>query len=351
MTSPSSTAGKASHAQSSASLDSSLRLLKALPQLLLIAHRDGRFLFHSDSVNALLSSKRIVVEEGRLKQIGQLRQPRLAELLTQAGTERAIHVALWFTDPLMTGVLHLAPLPTELSHAEWPVDATLLSVDINQPTLTQAARIDALTYESRLSQSERHVLMLLSDGMGVTEAARFLGLQVSTLRSHVRNLLGKTQAASLNQLLTWVGSAENLPFKKLEKPAEQVGRPASSDAHITDSATTDRARAVRSALELFESIPMPKLLVNLGLPVRTFERLEAGDPVKFSATAFATVLAAERILGMSTRVLGSKAAAEAWLVSPALALQGRTPFELLAEPGEVRVLEDLLVRLDYGVYA
>ncbi|CAM3692161.1 hypothetical protein [Roseateles saccharophilus] len=44
--------------------------------------------------------------------------------------------------------------------------------------------------------------------MTVEHAARHPCLQLSTLRSHVRHLLGKTQAPSLMQLLRWTGSAQ-----------------------------------------------------------------------------------------------------------------------------------------------
>jgi DNA-binding NarL/FixJ family response regulator len=47
--------------------------------------------------------------------------------------------------------------------------------------------------------------------MTVEASAQQLGVCLSTLRSHVRNLLGKTQASSLMQLLRWVGSGQALP--------------------------------------------------------------------------------------------------------------------------------------------
>ena len=87
----------------------------------------------------------------------------------------------------------------------------LLVVQVDQPALTQSARIDALTRQCHFSPAERHVLMLLADGMTVEIAARHLGLQLSTVRSHVRNLLGKSQSPSLMQLLRWTGSAASLP--------------------------------------------------------------------------------------------------------------------------------------------
>jgi len=103
----------------------------------------------------------------------------------------------------------LAAARAALPLAPW--HAVLLALHLDQPALTQAARIDALTRQCRLSQAERQVLLLLADGDPVDAVARHLGLCVSTVRSHVRNLLGKTQAPSLMQLLRWTGSAQALP--------------------------------------------------------------------------------------------------------------------------------------------
>ena len=91
--------------------------------------------------------------------------------------------------------------------ADWPEGCLLLMVHLDQPGLTQSARIEALCRQCRLTHTERYVLMLLADGQAVEAAARQLGLRISTLRTHVRHLLGKTEAPSLMQLLRWLGSA------------------------------------------------------------------------------------------------------------------------------------------------
>lgn len=56
------------------------------------------------------------------------------------------------------------------------------------------------------------------------------------------------------------------------------------------------------------------------------------------------------IMGRAVEIFGSKAAAEAWLLRPAIALDQRRPIELLSSPIGVAAVEDLLTRLDYGVY-
>jgi len=56
------------------------------------------------------------------------------------------------------------------------------------------------------------------------------------------------------------------------------------------------------------------------------------------------------ILAKATAVLGSKDEAEQWLQRPAIGLAQRRPIDLLATPAGVEMVEDLLERMEYGVY-
>lgn len=187
-------------------------VLSALPQPLLVLRPDRRLLFCNTSAEHLFTDKLGQVRSEHLMSLGQLDAPHLGELLTQAALGTSSHIGLWFTPSLATGWLHTAPLAPAIAQAcDWPLQSVLLAVHLDQPALTQAARIDALTRQCRLSQAERHVLLLLADGEPVDATSRHLGLCISTVRSHVRSLLGKTQAPNLMQLLRWTGSAQTLP--------------------------------------------------------------------------------------------------------------------------------------------
>jgi DNA-binding CsgD family transcriptional regulator len=188
------------------------QVLGALPQPLLVLLPDRRLLFVNASAEHLVAEGLWQSRSEHLMSLGQLDAQRLGELLALAAAGSSSRTGLWFTPSLETGWLHAAPLPPAIAWASgWPDHCVLLAIHLDQPVLTQAARIDALTRKCRLSQAERHVLMLLADGEPVEAASRHLGLCVSTVRSHVRNLLGKTQAPSLMQLLRWTGSAQMLP--------------------------------------------------------------------------------------------------------------------------------------------
>jgi putative toxin-antitoxin system antitoxin component (TIGR02293 family) len=49
--------------------------------------------------------------------------------------------------------------------------------------------------------------------------------------------------------------------------------------------------------------------------------------------------------------LGTQAEAEQWLEHPAIGLNQRRPIDLLGTPAGVALVEDYLLRLEFGVYA
>lgn len=190
----------------------SQHVLGALPQPLLVVRPDRRQLFANASAAHLLAQGLGQVRADHLMSLGQLDAPQLGELLARAAAGSSSRTGLWFAPGLATGWLHAAPLAPAIAEAtDWPQPSVLLALHLDQPALTQAARIDALTRQCRLSQAERQVLLLLADGEPVEATSRHLGLCVSTVRSHVRNLLGKTRAPSLMQLLRWTGCGQPLP--------------------------------------------------------------------------------------------------------------------------------------------
>lgn len=187
-------------------------VLFALPLPLMILLADRRVVFCNEAARLLTAEKLGQVQSNQLMSLGQLDTARLGELVSMAASGSGSRTGLWFTPSLATGWLHLAPLASGAAQVSGcPPRSVMLAVHLDQPALTQAARIDALAGRFQLTRAERHVLLLLADGEPVQAASRHLGLAVSTVRSHVRNLLGKTQAASLMQLLRWTGSAAPLP--------------------------------------------------------------------------------------------------------------------------------------------
>jgi DNA-binding CsgD family transcriptional regulator len=169
-----------------------VRILGGLPQPLMVLQDDGSLVYVNPRAEQVFDRRHAWQLNGRLMHLGQLDTQTLVCLLGRA--------------------LHLAKLGSELAQAgEWGPDHLLLTLHIDQPQVSQSARLEALCHQYRISNTERYVLMLLADGQVVDSVARQLDIQVSTLRTHVRHLLEKTHATSLMQLLCWLGSAAATP--------------------------------------------------------------------------------------------------------------------------------------------
>ena len=187
------------------------QILHGLPLALMALLPDRRLVYVNERAERFFEDLKACRMGERLMGVGQLKANRIEALVRLAASGSAASEGLWFAEGLRTGSLEILRIePWLLRSADWPADCLLLSVHMDEPALTQAARIDAVCQQCRLTATERYVLMLLADGMAVETVARHLDLQVSTLRSHVRNLLGKTQAHSLMELVRWTGSVAYL---------------------------------------------------------------------------------------------------------------------------------------------
>lgn len=186
---------------------SAWQMLERLPQAVLLIAEARRVVASNRRAQRMLADGQLQLADDVLTQLAQLGAAQLDRLQCGVALTGSFDCGVWFGAPLATGWLHACDVaePGAAGHM------TQLVIQIDQPALTQGARIDAMAQQCRISPTERHVLMLLADGMTVEQVARHLGLQLSTVRSHVRNLLGKTQAPTLMQLLRWTGSAQALP--------------------------------------------------------------------------------------------------------------------------------------------
>jgi putative toxin-antitoxin system antitoxin component (TIGR02293 family) len=63
-----------------------------------------------------------------------------------------------------------------------------------------------------------------------------------------------------------------------------------------------------------------------------------------------TESARSAVLAKATRVFGSCAEADAWLVRPAIGLEQQRPVDLLTTPEGLEAVMTFLTRLEYGVY-
>ena len=96
--------------------------------------------------------------------------------------------------------------------------------------------------------------------------------------------------------------------------------------------------------------PQAVLERGIGVSLRTSQRfkLTPGKPLSPEQSGRAWKFA--EILAKATKVLGSQEEAEQWLERPAMALDQQRPIDLLATPAGAKLVETLLVRIEYGVY-
>ena len=88
----------------------------------------------------------------------------------------------------------------------------------------------------------------------------------------------------------------------------------------------------------------------VGVSIRTVQR-RTGSPQKpLSQDQSGRAWKFAEVLTTATRIFGSQSEAEKWLTAPAVALDQRRPVDLLSSPAGVEMVEQLLGRLEYGVY-
>jgi putative toxin-antitoxin system antitoxin component (TIGR02293 family) len=89
----------------------------------------------------------------------------------------------------------------------------------------------------------------------------------------------------------------------------------------------------------------------IGMSHRTYQRHTSTNVKQLNPEQSGRTWKLAEILTKAVSVFGSKEEAEQWLERPAIGLNQRKPIDLLATPAGVELVEDFLVRLEYGVYA
>ncbi|EMX8447924.1 DUF2384 domain-containing protein [Pseudomonas aeruginosa] len=112
--------------------------------------------------------------------------------------------------------------------------------------------------------------------------------------------------------------------------------------------------ALDDVLRLVETV---ELLKNksvhsriIGMTDRTLRRRAKTQHTALTSEQSAKVWRFAEILAKAEDVLGSREAAERWLVKPLFGFVGRTPLDLLSNSYGERILEDVLGRIEFCVY-
>jgi putative toxin-antitoxin system antitoxin component (TIGR02293 family) len=96
-------------------------------------------------------------------------------------------------------------------------------------------------------------------------------------------------------------------------------------------------------------VPMEKLVPKLGISKATLHRRKATG--KLDPAESERVVRFARLMGKAVEVLESEQHARQWLTSPQIGLGGAVPLDYAETEVGAREVEDLLGRIEYGVYS
>ena len=122
----------------------------------------------------------------------------------------------------------------------------------------------------------------------------------------------------------------------------------------------DRVTAARRGITVAEavetmrtwSVPVAQFAAILGCSERTWARVRGGSPdVLLPVTTSDRLLRTLRVLTHAGAVFDDEADARAWMSAPNAALGGESPLSLLDTDQGVRTVDEVLTRLQFGVYA
>lgn len=121
------------------------------------------------------------------------------------------------------------------------------------------------------------------------------------------------------------------------------------DVHEIIAARLSR-RALRHVVEHTRSLRQDDVADAVGMSVRTIQRLADKPEELLTKEQSSRVWKFAEVLARASEVFGGREEAERWLMSPALALSRHRPIELLTTSAGCELVEQLLGRLEYGVY-
>ena len=122
--------------------------------------------------------------------------------------------------------------------------------------------------------------------------------------------------------------------------AERAATFAASSARVEPATLDDLSRHGYSEEEIF----------SLVVPKRTLARRKAANEA-LTVEETDKALRLERIAVQAERVFGEPEKAQRWLRKPKRELKGETPLAYLASEAGARVIEEMLFRIEHGIFA
>lgn len=161
----------------------------------------------------------------------------------------------------------------------------------------------------------------------------------------MRSALKKTKAPKAKPSPGVVESYLRGSSDKAGKAASQSLGPAKMIEQVQGGLRVQELDDLRDSLE----IPMEKLASKLGISKATLHRRKARG--RLGPAESERVVRLARLMGKAAKVLGGIEAARQWLNSPQFGLGGAVPLDYADTEIGAREVENLLGRIEYGVYS
>jgi len=111
-------------------------------------------------------------------------------------------------------------------------------------------------------------------------------------------------------------------------------------------------QALGSFVESFALLPKAAVLAAIGVHERTYQRIRKDQTrARLDSKVTDGIFKLDELRKLAVEVLGSEAAAEAWLSEEAVGLENRRPIDLVRSTPGAALVKQLLQRMQYGVYA
>ncbi len=140
-------------------------------------------------------------------------------------------------------------------------------------------------------------------------------------------------------------------YESLKSAAGGRRSPADLQSSVTSAR---RGVAVGDAIETMRvwSIPVARFAAILGCSERKWSRARAGAlDMLLSPTESDRLYRTRRLFEHARTVFDNETAARTWLSTPNTALSDESPLSLLDTDAGVRLVDEVLTRLEFGVYA
>ena len=165
--------------------------------------------------------------------------------------------------------------------------------------------------------------------------------EAPTTVSEASPLYGETYSSSFSKPAAWIVAS----FGASHKGGSTIPSPTKLIKIVREGLPIEELDALQGLL----GVPIEELAPILGISKATLHRRRTGETLTQSESD--RVVRFAKLMGRAVQVLESPESARRWLKTPQLGLGGELPLEYAQTEVGAREVEDLLGRIEFGVYS